>query len=169
MNKLQLYYRKARTSAFFRWLFNRVLWRTVPFNHPHQLLVTGFEEAALTIAAPYKKANRNHVKGIHACLLATLCEYAVGLSLMLRIDPGKYRLLLKSIRMTYHYQARSKVYIRWGISEEELATIVETLKNKDAILKTFIAKVYDEAGHHICTGEIEWQLKAWNKVATPVE
>lgn len=168
MNKLQLYYRKAGNSTFFRWLFNRVLWRTVPFNHPHQLKVTGFEEEALTIEAPYRKANRNHVKGIHAYLLATLCEYAVGLSLMLRIDPKQYRLLLKSIRMTYHYQARSKVHIRWGISEEELATIVEALKIEDALTKTFMAKVYDESGNHICTGEIEWQLKAWNKVATPV-
>lgn len=167
MNQLQTYYRKARDSAFFRWLFNRVLWRTVPFNHPHKLRVTGFEEAAVTIEAPYKKANRNHVKGIHACLLATLCEYAVGLSLMLRIDPKQYRLLLKSIRMSYHYQARSKVHIHWGISEAEIRTILEALKSEASISKTFIAKVFDESGNHICTGEIEWQLKAWNKVATP--
>lgn len=167
MNQLQTYYRKARDSAFFRWLFNRVLWRTVPFNHPHKLRVTGFEEAAVTIEAPYKKANRNHVKGIHACLLATLCEYAVGLSLMLRIDPKQYRLLLKSIRMSYHYQARSKVHIHWGISEAEIRTILEVLKSEASISKTFIAKVFDESGNHICTGEIEWQLKAWNKVATP--
>ena len=168
MNKLQLYYRKARNSTFFRWLFNRVLWRTVPFNHPHRLKVTQFEEEVLTIEAPYKKANRNHVKGIHACLLATLCEYAVGLSLMLRINPEQYRLLLKSIRMTYHYQARTKVQVRWGISDEELATIVEVLKREEALTKTFIAKVYDDSGNHICTGEVEWQLKAWNKVTTPV-
>lgn len=168
MNKLQLYYRKARDSAFFRWLFNRVLWRTVPFNNPHRLQVIGFEADSLTIEAPYIKTNLNHVKGIHACLLATLCEYTVGLSLMLQIDPKQYRLLLKSIRMDYHYQARSKVHIRWGISEAEMETITETLKREEAILKTFVAKVYDQAGNHICTGEIEWQLKAWNKVATPV-
>ncbi len=168
MNKLQLYYRKARDSTFFRWLFNRVLWRTVPFNSPHRLRVTRFEEEALTIEASYIKTNLNHVKGIHACLLATLCEYAVGLSLMLQIDPKQYRLLLKSIRMEYHYQARSKVHIDWGISAAELQAITEALKDKDTLLKTFTAKVYDEAGNHICTGEIEWQLKAWNKVATPI-
>lgn len=167
MNQLQTYYRKAGDSAFFKWLFNRVLWRTVPFNHPHKLKVTGFEAAALTIEAPYIKANRNHVKGIHACLLATLCEYAVGLSLMLRIDPKQYRLLLKSIKMSYHYQARSKVHINWEISEEEIRVVLEALKNEDVITKTFIAKVFDESGNHICTGEIEWQLKSWNKVATP--
>lgn len=168
MNKLQTYYRKAGNSALFRWLFNRILWRTVPFNHPHKLRVTGFEADAVTIEAPYKKANLNHVKGIHACLLATLCEYAVGLSLMLKINPKQYRLLLRSIRMSYHYQAKSKVHISWGITEAEIATIVEALKSEDAITKIFIAKVYDLSGNHICTGEIEWQLKAWNKVATPL-
>ncbi len=167
MNKLQLYYRKAGNSTFFRWLFNRVLWRTVPFNNPHQLKVIRFEPNQLTIEAPYIKSNRNHVKGMHACLLATLCEYAVGLSLLLQIDPKQYRLLLKSIRMEYHYQARSKVRIDWGIDEAALKVITDALKEKEVLVETFTAEVYDETGNHICTGEIEWQLKAWNKVSTP--
>lgn len=168
MNKLRIYYQKARGSTFYRWLFNQVLWRTVPFNHPHKLRVSGFEEDALTIEAPYKRANLNHVKGIHACLLATLCEYAVGLSLMLQIDPRQYRLLLKTIHMTYHYQARSTVKIRWGITAAAIEDIKQALNSSGAILKTFTAEVYDVAGNHICTGEIEWQLKAWNKVTTSV-
>lgn len=167
MSPLNKYFEKAKHSVFWKWLLNQVLWKIVPFNKPHRLKVVEIAEDSLTIEAPYAKSNRNHIKGVHACLLATLCEYAVGLNLMLRISPKEYRIILKSINMTYHYQAKTAVRIQWGITQEELEkNILEPLRYEEAIFREFKAEVYDLEGNHICTGTINWQLKSWKKVKT---
>lgn len=167
MNPLLKQFEKAKKSSFQRWLLNMGLWKLVPFNSPHKIKIVEIADDSLTIEAPYVKANCNHIKGIHACLLATICEYAVGLNLMLNISPKEYRIILKSINMVYHYQAKTAVHIKWGISKETLENeIMQPLKNEGVIFKEFIAEVYDTNDNHICTGTVNWQLKEWKSVKT---
>ncbi|MBL0097002.1 MAG: DUF4442 domain-containing protein [Bacteroidetes bacterium] len=79
---------KAKTSGFYKWLFNIVLWRTIPFNQPHRLKVEQVKGDALLISIPFIRKNKNHINGIHACALATLCEYISGLSLARALPPN---------------------------------------------------------------------------------
>lgn len=165
MNRLQASIDKARHSAFRLWMLNMVLLRTVPFNKPHNIRVTGIGDDELTMHVKNTRANRNHIRGIHACLLATLCEYVSGLSLLRNFSPADYRIILKSIHMTYHYQAKSDVHVTFKISKQHIeAEILEPLKTTDAVFKEFAVEVYDTENNHICTGLINWQIKAWKNV-----
>ncbi len=167
MNRLQQQVAKARKSPFQLWLLNAVLLRTVPFNKPHGLKVTGISDEGITITARNKRPNQNHIKGIHACLLATLCEYVSGLSLLLKLDPKAYRIILKNIGMTYHYQAKKDVSVTFQLSDSFFQNeIIAPLEQAEAIFKEFTIEVYDTDHNHICTGLINWQIKSWKHVKT---
>ena len=85
MSKLQLLLKKASVSEWYKWVLNRVLSRAIPFNAPHHFRVLTVKSGHIQISLPYRRSNMNHVKGIHACALATLCEYTVGLTLISKI------------------------------------------------------------------------------------
>jgi len=141
-----------------------MLLRTVPFNNPHKIKIQSIGDDGIIMMAANTRNNRNHIKGIHACLLATLCEYASGLSLLLDLSPKEYRIILKNIHMTYHYQAKTNVFVKFNISTEEKQNIFGSLQKEEAIFKEFTVDVFDESNNHICTGLINWQIKAWKNV-----
>lgn len=167
MNPLARQFDKASGGGFRLWLLNMGLLKVVPFNRPHGIKVSEILPDSITVKAKNIKRNQNHIKGIHACLLATLCEYVSGLNLLLQLDPKEYRIILKNIQMTYHYQAKTNVSAKFGISkaffEEE---IIKPLQTEAAIFKEFTVDIYDEAQNHICTGLINWQIKSWKNVKT---
>lgn len=165
MDKLQTLVNKAKDSAFYMWVLNFVLLRTVPFNKPHRIKVIHIGEDVLTMMVQNIRPNRNHINGIHACLLATLCEYVSGLSLLIHFSPREYRIILKTIHMTYHYQAKTAVQVKFKISKQQIEDeILNPLKTQDAVFKEFPVEVYDTDNNHICTGLINWQIKAWKNV-----
>lgn len=165
MDKLNSFIQKAKHSKFYLWLLNVVLLRMVPFNKPHNIRVTHIGDDELTMMAGNIKSNRNHIKGIHACLLATLCEYVSGLSLLVNFSPKEYRIILKNIHMTYHYQAKTAVCVKFKITKEQIQKdIIDPLKTTDAVFREFPVEVYDSQNNHICTGVINWQIKAWKNV-----
>ena len=123
MDKLNAPVQKARTLIFYLKVLNVMLLKTVPFNKPHRLKVLKIGDEEITIGAENKLYNQNHIKGVHACLLATLCpEYAAGLSLLLHLSPTEYRIILKNINMTYHYQAKKDVYVNFKLNKKEVET-----------------------------------------------
>lgn len=169
MDKLQALILKARHSAVYLWLLNRILLRTVPFNRPHQIRVVSIGDDELSMEAKNSRNNRNHIAGVHACLLATLCEYVSGLSLLLHFSPKEYRIILKNIHMTYHYQAKTSVHVNFKISKEQIEKeILNPLKTEEAVFREFPVEVYDAGNNHICTGLINWQIKAWKNVKMKV-
>lgn len=165
MEKLNALIQKAKSSKFYLWLFNVMLLRIVPFNKPHRLKVISITDDELVIAAANKSHNQNHIKGIHACLLATLCEYASGLGLLLKLSTTDYRIILKSIHMTYHYQAKTNVQVRFKLTQDEVEKNFRIpLQRVEALFHEFNVEVYDIENNHICTGLINWQIKAWKNV-----
>lgn len=169
MDQLNALVQKAKRSPFYLWVLNFILLKTVPFNKPHRLNVLKIEDEALTIGAQNKRYNQNHIKGIHACLLATLCEYASGLSLLLHLPATDYRIILKTIHMTYHYQAKKNVLVNFKLNKSEVEKNIRLpLQNSEAIFHEFTVEVYDTDQNHICTGLINWQIKAWKNVKMKV-
>jgi acyl-coenzyme A thioesterase PaaI-like protein len=169
MEKLNAIIEKAKHSTFYMWVLNVVLLRTVPFNKPHAIKVIHIGDDELTMKVRNIKPNQNHIRGIHACLLATLCEYVSGLSLLLHFSAKEYRIILKTIHMTYHYQAKTAVHVKFKITKEQIENeILNPLKTQDAIFKEFAVDVYDEEKNHICTGLINWQIKSWKNVKMKV-
>src|SRR6187402_1605157 len=100
-------FKKAAHSGFFLKLLNVTLSRLIPFNGPHRLHIEKIEDDSLEISLPYIRRNLNHLKGLHACALAALSEYTCGLMLSRKLPPGEFRLIMKELNMTYHYQGRT--------------------------------------------------------------
>ena len=138
MDKLNALVQKAQHSKFYLWVLNFMLLRIVPFNNPHKLKITSIAEDGITMFAANTKNNRNHIKGVHACLLATLCEYVTGLSLLVHLSPKEYRIILKNISMTYHFQVKTDVFVKFKISSEEKQNVISFYKIKKHYLKNFL-------------------------------
>lgn len=165
MKQIQAVLLKARTSPFYLWILNQLLWRLIPFNHSHKVTIHAISETSVTIRLPYRKSNLNHLQGMHACALATLCEYACGIGLMTQLDPNKIRIILKEIKLDYHAQGKTDVFAHFDIDAQQLQSeILEPLANFGTVLRAYTVKAFDTKQKLICTGEITWQLKSWDKV-----
>lgn len=170
MKELQVLIKKAQTSSFYLWLLNFILGRMVPFNKPHHIKIRKITDTEITVHIPNRRFNHNHIKGIHACALATVCEYVSGLSLMLHISAKEYRIILKNIHMTYHYQAKCDVLSTFKMTPQWVEQeVIRPLKNQESIFRELKVEVYDLENNHICTGLINWQIKRWDKVRLKVD
>ena len=116
---------------------------------------------------PYKRKNLNHIKGIHACALATVSEFATGFLLLSSLDATKYRIIMQRLEMAYHYQGKTDAFAAFEISPEWIRSqIEEPLRTNDAIIVPCEIKIHDTQGNHLSTGNIFWQIKDWAKVKT---
>lgn len=167
MANLKKLFNRASKSPFFLKILNFGLGRKVPFNRPHGFRVLEIGADYITTYLPYRTVNLNHIKGIHACALATLSEYTTGLSLLRSLDAKKFRIILKSLRMEYYYQGKTGITASYSLDESWLKEkIIEPLKSEDSVTVIMEVESHDAKSNHICTGFIEWQVKDWKKVRT---
>lgn len=163
------YIEKAKSSDFYLKLLNLGLNRMVPFNKPHGFKVLEIGGHHLKTKVPYMRKNFNHIRGIHACALATLSEFTTGFLLLIKLDPKKYRLIMQKLVMEYHYQAKLDAFAYFSLSDEWLdAEVYNPLKSAEKITIDCIIKIHDTDGNHLSTGTVTWQIKNWEKVKTKV-
>jgi len=166
---LQRVFQQANNSSFHRILLNWTLNQMIPFNKPHQFEILEVEKFRLKVLLPYKKRNLNHIRGLHACALATISEYTTGLLLISNLDAKKYRLIMQRMEMDYHYQGKVDAIAEFQLSLEWMEeNIYEPLRNSDAVIVPCEIKIHDVKGNHLTTGKVFWQVKDWQKVKTKV-
>ncbi|MCI0751936.1 MAG: DUF4442 domain-containing protein [Flammeovirgaceae bacterium] len=158
---------KAKHSPFYRWVLNAALDRMIPFNKGHRYKIVEFDDYKFKTKLPYIKRNFNHIRGLHACSLATVSEFTTGFLLISKLDASKYRLIMQRLEMDYHYQGKMDAFAVFEISEEWLKkNIYDPLKSQDAVVIPCEVKIHDEKGNHLTTGKVFWQVKDWRKVKT---
>jgi acyl-coenzyme A thioesterase PaaI-like protein len=159
----------AQESSFYRFWLNVLLGRMIPFNKPHGFKVLAISKHEIKVLLPFRRSNFNHIRGIHACALATVSEFATGLLLVTRLDARKYRLIMQRLEMDYHYQGKMDAIATFSISEEWLNTkIFGPLQESDAVVVSCEIAINDVKGNHLTTGKVYWQVKDWQKVKTKV-
>lgn len=160
---------RARHSAFNLWLLNAGLHRFIPFNKPHGFTITEIGDFHIKIRIPFRRRNLNHIRGLHACALATVSEYATGLLIISKLGFETYRIILQRLEMDYHYQGKSDSTAEFAISQEWLdKSIVGPLQNQEAVVVPCEIKVFDSQGKQLTTGNVYWQIKKWSSVKTKV-
>ncbi|MDP1575020.1 MAG: YiiD C-terminal domain-containing protein [Coxiellaceae bacterium] len=159
---------KSKASKKHLWLLNRLMRYIVPFNKPHGFSVAKITDDYVQTFASYRKKNFNHVRGIHACALATVGELAAGLSLMSHFSPLEYRLIMSNITIDYHYQAKKNVIATATFSKNEKTAVLEALLKEGKILQTILTEIKDEENQSIATVKSTWQIKPWKAVKTKV-
>ena len=155
----------ARTSPWKRFVLNQVLGWKIPFNHPHGFRVIPVA-GGIRVRIPYWQVNRNHINGIHACALATGAELCSGLSLMEHLDAKNYRLIMASLHMDYHKQAKRTTFAECRPDAASINAVVESLRTTESVRYNSVIELHDDKGLHLATGTVVWQVKAWNKVKT---
>jgi acyl-coenzyme A thioesterase PaaI-like protein len=158
---------KAKHSPFYLWLLNKGLSRMIPFNLPHGFEITMISEKGIKTRLPYKRKNLNHVRGLHACALATLSEFTTGFLLISRLGMERYRIILQRLEIDFHYQGKMDGVAEFLVDEDWLnEKIVTPLLTNDSVLVPCQVKIFDTQGNHLTTATVHWQLKDWKKVKT---
>ncbi len=161
------YIAAAKRSKFGLFKLNFGLGFLIPFNRPHGIKIVSIQEDAVKTVIPYKRKNFNHIRGIHACGMATAAEFSSGFLLLTKLGSKKYRLIMESLEMKYHYQAKTTVFAEFRVTESWLSEkIYEPLRHADSILLKCEIELHDSLGNHVATGYTNWQLKLWTKVKT---
>ena len=160
---------KAKHSSFYLRLLNWSLNRMIPFNKPHGFKIISIGDYHLKTQIPYQRRNWNHIRGLHACALATISEFTTGFLLVSKLDGKKYRLIMQRLEMDYHYQGKMNATAEFSVSEKWFEdNIYVPLRINDAIIIPCEIKIHDDKGNHLTTGKVFWQIKNWNKVKTKV-
>ena len=160
---------RARSSAFGMWKLNFGLQRLVPFNRPHGIKIVQIEDDLVKAVIPFKRKNLNHIKGIHACGMATAAEFSSGFLLLWKLGEKKYRLIMESLEVQYHYQAKTNVTATFHMTPEWMQEFVfKPLDSLEQVLVRCEIKLYDTVGNHVATAHTNWQIKPWSKVKTRV-
>lgn len=159
--------RKAEHSSSWNSVLNLVLARVVPFNRSHKFRVSLVSPKKVTVVAPYRKSNFNHLGGLHACALATVAEISTGALLSYHLDPKEFRIIMKTMAIQYHHQGRMAASATCEVEESWVQqNILDALSGEEAVLVTLESKVFDTNENHLCSGQFEWQVKRWKSVKT---
>jgi hypothetical protein len=158
---------KAKTSSFYLWILNKVLDRVIPFNLPHGFRILEISDTHIKTKIPFKRKNKNHIGGLHACALATLSEFTTGALMLTGLDPKKFRLILKNLEVDYLYQGKTDAYATYRLSPEFMEEHIFTpLKSAASVIIPCEVQIHDRMGNHLTTARVHWQIKEWNKVKT---
>lgn len=157
----------ARSSQRALWLLNRLLWTGIPFNRPHRLTIREIGGNYAEVWIPFRRKNKNHLNGLHACVLATGAEYVSGLVLLQALDASEYRLIMRKMEIVYHYQGKTDAFARYELDLAKLkAEVEEVLRRSPSVDLPTEVEVVDSGGELLCTATVHWQVKPWNKVKT---
>jgi acyl-coenzyme A thioesterase PaaI-like protein len=158
---------KAKTSSFYLWLLNWSFDRMIPFNRPHGFRIIEIGDYHVRTHLPYKTKNLNHLKGLHACALATLTEITGGFIFVTQLDPGKYRIILKKLEVDYLYQGKTNAFAEFRISDRWMAEkVITPLTSAPSVEVVSEVNITDEKGNQLTQGRATWQIKGWDKVKT---
>ena len=167
MFNLERLIHKAKSSKFYLWVLNQGLDRMIPFNIPHGFRILEISDTFIKTRLPYKRKNKNHIGGLHACALATLSEFTTGVLLLTGLDPKKYRIILKTLEVDYHYQGKMDAFASFSLSPEILQQNVYTpLEKEESVIFPCEVKIIDGKGNHLTTARVHWQIKEWKRVRT---
>jgi len=158
---------EARGSAWALKKLNFALGLGIPFNRPPAIRIHKVEADAVVTVIPHKWRNMNHIKGTHACGLATAAEFCSGLMLLRKLNPASYRLIMQKLEVEYHYQAKADAFARFELSEvTSQDLIMGPLMANGVVFHTCTIPVHDVSGNLLCTARTTWQIKPWKDVRT---
>lgn len=147
-------------------ILNGVFEKIIPFNQKMGINILRFSDEMIKVQLPYKKRNFNHIKGIHACALATLGEFCSGVLLTKAFPVSKYRPIMENLEATYYYQAKKKIEGVAKLSPEAKEKAMEEIKSGSKTTVAMTTEIFDVDNNHIATVKTNWQIKEWSQVRT---
>ena len=156
------YLLKNSHSELNRNLLTFVLNRKIAFNLPHKIRIEALETAHALVSLPLIKRNTNHLGSIHACAIATIGEFAAGLTLLKDFGIRDYRLIMKDIHVEFKKQATSNLQARVRRKESTTSAMLKDLTELNSCVIQIETSVTDTNDLEIATVKTTWQLKKWS-------
>ena len=161
---------RARSSGGWRAVLNFTLRRIIPFNRPHGFYIAELGEDYVRTCASNRRVNHNHIRGIHACAIATVAEFSAGLLLLSRLDPTRYRLIMSKLDVDYVFQAKMAITAETRLDNSALRQqVLEPLATEESCSIVMATQIVDAAGNRIAQAHTTWQIKRWDRVRTKVK
>lgn len=145
---------------------DKVLRFGIPFNAPHGFKIKKLSEDEVSISLPNMKLNHNHLGGVHACAMATVGEYAAGMSLLKSFGISKYRLILSELNVKYTYQGRVTLEGVCSPRQINVEAVAKGLEESGKYLQELKTVIRDLNGKEVAEVTTVWQLKNWEQVKT---
>ncbi len=145
---------------------DRVLQVGIPFNAPHGFKIQRLGPDEVVVALPNRKLNQNHLGGVHACAMATVGEYAAGMSLLTAFGISRYRLILAELNVRYTYQGRMDLEATCSLGQIDKSLVESGLATESKFLQRLTTTIRDREGHAVAEVETVWQIKPWEQVKT---
>lgn len=152
------------SPALARRLVGAFLRVASPFNAPLRATVQVWEPGLCRIRVPNRRPLHNHLRGIHACALATAGETPAGLLLLRTFPFSRFRLILKDLSIAYERQARTDLVAEADLPDEERLRVQAGLDAGQPQLVTVETRIGEPAGARLATVRTTWQVKAWDQV-----
>jgi len=160
---------RAKKTGGWLFVLNALLARTIPFNRPHRFRIRSIGESSIETFAPYRRSNFNHIRGVHACAIATVAEFSAGFLLLTKLDPTRYRLIMGKLEAEYYYQAKKDIVAVAELSNDELQDkIIQPLESADSTTIVMTTLIGDISGNKVARVRTTWQVKNWGSVRTKV-
>lgn len=168
MNRQKIFYwavdkAKAGNLTWLNGIFKRIL----PFNAPHGIKIIGLEAEEVRVLLPSRRANQNHLKGMHACAMATACEFCSGMAVLIRFDMGDYRLIMSRLEMQYLRRPAPGDCIAVADVSVDLARQVhEEIDHAEDGASRFElpSRLLDANGDVVAKATVHWHVKPWSRV-----
>ncbi len=169
LKKLAKLFEGAKQSAWGLKKLNFALKIGIPFNSPHGIKIIHMGDNKVQTFIPYKRKNFNHIKGIHACGMATVAEFCSGLLLLSRLNPAKYRLIMQEMNVKYTYQGKSDITATFELPESAIESDLKTpLEKEGVVLYTAKILLHDTQQNLVAEATTTWQIKSWDLVKMKV-
>lgn len=169
LKKLAKLFEDAKKSPWGLKKLNFALKIGIPFNSPHGIKIIHLSDNKVQTFIPYKRKNLNHIKGIHACGMATVAEFCSGLLLLSRLNPAEYRLIMQEMNVKYTYQGKSDVTATFEMPENEIDSLLKApLKSDGVVMYTAHIQLHDASNNLVAEAATTWQVKSWEKVKMKV-
>jgi acyl-coenzyme A thioesterase PaaI-like protein len=148
---------------------NKVLTLGIAFNAPHGFKLKRVTDEEVVVACPNRKLNHNHIGGIHACAMATVGEFAAGVSILKSFGISRYRIIMTELQVSFHWQGKTDlegIASPSAIDKEAVRSALEAEGIYTQPMETIIREV--RSGKEVARVKTTWQLKSWDKVKTKV-
>ncbi|MCK5895505.1 MAG: DUF4442 domain-containing protein [Cocleimonas sp.] len=150
--RLTVLWRRLGGSSFGRWIFDHILWYSVPYSgsiRPHvEILSLGYVEVSMKD----RRKVRNHLQCLHAIALANLGELASGLA-MLSALPVTTRAIVSHIEVEYIKKAYGTVTAT-GIAKAVASAVKKPVR---VVVK---AEIKNQQGEIVAIVHVMWHLSS---------